>query len=196
MQENDTDLVRKAQQGDISAFEQLVFRHDKQVISIAARYASNAEDAKDIYQEVFMRVYRNIRRFRFRSDFATWVHRITVNVCLTHKARSKRARHISIDEKTGDDDNDSHGEIFLRADTEPPDEAAHTTQLKERLMAAVATLSPQQKLVFTLKVIEGYTVREIAGMMNCAEGTIKRYLFTATMRVRAQLTAYTGRTDR
>jgi RNA polymerase sigma-70 factor (ECF subfamily) len=185
MQENDTDLVRKAQQGDMSAFEQLVFRHDKQVIGIAARYASNAEDAKDIYQEVFIRVYRNIRRFRFKSDFATWVHRITVNVCLTHKARSKRRMHISIDERQEDEDGESHGRMELRADTEPPDEAAHNARVAEEIMAAVGTLSPQQRLVFTMKYLEGYTLKEIAHMMNCAEGTIKRYLFTATARVRA-----------
>ena len=187
MQEHDTDLIKRAQQGDMSAFEQLVFRHDKQVIGIAARYTTNAEDAKDIYQEVFIRVYRNIRRFRFKSDFATWVHRITVNVCLTHKARAKRGLHISIDEKTGDDDNDAPGGMTLRADTPPPDEAAHTSQVADEIMSAVAALSPQQKLVFTLKYLEGYTLREIAGMMHCAEGTIKRYLFTATARVRARL---------
>jgi RNA polymerase sigma-70 factor (ECF subfamily) len=187
MQEHDTDLIKRAQQGDMSAFEQLVFRHDKQVIGIAARYTTNAEDAKDIYQEVFIRVYRNIRRFRFKSDFATWVHRITVNVCLTHKARARRGWHISIDGNEGDDDNDAHGAIVLRADTTAPDDAAHSAHMTDQIMTAVAMLSPQQKLVFTLKYLEGYTLKEIAGMMHCAEGTIKRYLFTATARVRAQL---------
>jgi RNA polymerase sigma-70 factor (ECF subfamily) len=187
MQENDTDLVRQAQQGDISAFERLVFRHDKQVLGIAARYVVNAEDAKDIYQEVFIRVYRNIRRFRFKSDFATWVHRITVNVCLTHKARSKRGIHVSIDEQRSDEDGDPHGGVELRADTEPPDEAAHNARMADDIMAAVGTLSPRQKMVFTMKYLEGYTLKEIAHMMNCAEGTIKRYLFTATARVRAHM---------
>ena len=77
---------RKAQQGDILAFEQLVYRHDKKVLSIAARYVTSADDAKDIYQEVFLRVYRGLKKFRFKSEFSTWVHRITVNVCLTHRS--------------------------------------------------------------------------------------------------------------
>ena len=97
---DDVDLVRKAQQGDILAFEQLVYRHDKKVLSIAARYVTSADDAKDIYQEVFLRVYRGLKKFRFKSEFSTWVHRITVNVCLTHRSRHRRTMQtFSIDDR-------------------------------------------------------------------------------------------------
>ncbi len=87
---SDTELIRSAQKGDMDAFEQLGYRHDKEVFSIAARYVNRAEDAKDIYQEVFLRVYRGLQKFRFQSEFSTWLYRITTNVCLTHRNHRKK----------------------------------------------------------------------------------------------------------
>ena len=182
----DTELVRKAQQGDMLAFEQLVFRHDKNVLSIAARYVTSADDAKDIYQEVFLRVYRGLKRFRFRSEFSTWVHRITVNVCLTHRSRRRRTtmQTLLLDDR-GEEDGETHGEI--RDPAGGPDEQAVDADISSSIERALQSLSPKQKLVFTLRHLGGYKLSEIALMMNCMEGTVKRYLFTATRRMRDQL---------
>jgi RNA polymerase sigma-70 factor (ECF subfamily) len=182
---DDVELVRKAQQGDILAFEQLVFRHDRKVLSIAARYVTSAEDAKDIYQEVFLRVYRGLKRFRFKSEFSTWVHRITVNVCLTHRSRRRRTMEtLSLDDRN-EDDAEGHGE--LRDPAGGPDLQAVNAEISSSIEKALGRLSPKQKLVFTLRHFEGYKLNEIAVMMNCVEGTVKRYLFTATRRMRDQL---------
>ena len=182
----DADLVRKAQQGDILAFEQLVFRHDKKVLSIVARYVTSADDAKDIYQEVFLRVYRGLKRFRFKSEFSTWVHRITVNVCLTHRSRRRRTMQslLLLDDRN-EEDAEAHGEI--RDPAGGPDHQAVTADISSSIEKALGSLSPKQKLVFTLRHFEGYKMNEIAVMMNCMEGTVKRYLFTATRRMRDQL---------
>ncbi len=72
MAPDDAELIRRAQQGALDAFEQLVFRHDKKVLGIAARFVTSSEDAKDIYQEVFYRAYKGLKNFRFQSEFATW----------------------------------------------------------------------------------------------------------------------------
>lgn len=183
---DDTELVRKAQQGDMLAFEQLVFRHDKNVLSIAARYVTSADDAKDIYQEVFLRVYRGLKRFRFRSEFSTWVHRITVNVCLTHRSRRRRTtmQTLLLDDR-GEEDGETHGEI--RDPAGGPDEQAVDADISSSIERALQSLSPKQKLVFTLRHFGGYKLNEIALMMDCMEGTVKRYLFTATRRMRDQL---------
>jgi RNA polymerase sigma factor (sigma-70 family) len=95
------DLIQRAKRGDMGAFEQLVYRYDKQVLSIAARYVQSSEDAKDIYQEVFMRVHRSLSRFQLRSRFSTWLFRITTNVCLSHRSRRKRHMHTSLDTGSG-----------------------------------------------------------------------------------------------
>jgi RNA polymerase sigma-70 factor, ECF subfamily len=181
----EAELVRKAQQGDILAFEQLVFLHDRKFLSIAARYVTTADDAKDIYQEVFLRVYRGLKKFRFKSEFSTWVHRITVNVCLTHRSRSRRTMQtLSLDDR-GDEDSEAHGDI--RDPAVGPDVQAVSADISSNIEKALGSLSPKQKLVFTLRHFEGYKLNEIAVMMNCMEGTVKRYLFTATRRMRDQL---------
>ena len=182
---DDVELVTRAQEGDMLAFEQLVFRHDRKVLAIAARYVTSAEDAKDIYQEVFIRVYRNLKKFRFRSEFATWLHRITVNVCLTHRSRGRRTLQTLLADARGEDDAEPHGEIPDPA--QGPDAVAAGADIAARIEQALGTLSPKQRMVFTLRHYEGYKLSEIAGMMNCMEGTVKRYLFTATRRMREQL---------
>jgi len=182
---DDVELVTRAQEGDMLAFEQLVFRHDRKVLAIAARYVTSAEDAKDIYQEVFIRVYRNLKKFRFRSEFATWLHRITVNVCLTHRSRGRRTLQTLLADARGEDDAEPHGEIPDPA--QGPDAVAAGADIAARIEQALGTLSPKQRMVFTLRHYEGYKLSEIAGMMDCMEGTVKRYLFTATRRMREQL---------
>jgi RNA polymerase sigma-70 factor (ECF subfamily) len=184
MAPNDTELIQKAQHGDAAAFEQLVYRHDKQVLSIVARFVNCAEDAKDIYQEVFMRVYRGLPKFKLRSEFSTWLYRITTNVCITHRARRKRHSYVSLDDDLEGDDVEPHHQLSDGVET---DRLTLNTEISIRVEEALKVLSPHQKLVFTLKHYEGYKLKEIAGMMSCSEGTVKKHLFVATQRMREQL---------
>jgi RNA polymerase sigma-70 factor (ECF subfamily) len=181
----DLDLIQRAKVGDMGAFEQLVFRYDKQVLTIAARYVQSSEDAKDIYQEVFLRVFRALPRFQMRSQFSTWLFRITTNVCLSHRTKRKRHFHSSLNQ----DPDDDHGNPLADSIR---DESAHVDQAESTDTAihvsnAVEALSPKQKIVFTMKYYDGYKIREIAEMTGLNEGTIKRYLFAATRKVRNSL---------
>jgi RNA polymerase sigma-70 factor (ECF subfamily) len=181
----DEDLIRRARAGDRAAFELLVHRHDRHVLLIAARYAGTVEDAEDIYQEVFLRVWRALPDFRFQSEFRTWVHRITVNVCLSF--RSRRALPPPRTVSTEGDEEDP-GEI---PDTEElPDTRAITADLSRSVQRAMECLSPKQRIAFSLRHHEGYKIKEIAALMNCREGTVKRYLFAATRRLRRELQDY------
>lgn len=183
----DSELIIRAREGDIGAFEQLVYKHDKQVLAIAARFTSSAEDAKDIYQEVFLRVYRGLRRFQFKSEFSTWLHRITTNVCLTHHSRQKHKTHVSLDEASDSESDEGHSSLPAADADSLPDQQAMDADMAMRVREALEVLSPKQRMVFTLRHYEGYKLKEIAVMMNCMEGTVKRYLFTATSRMREQL---------
>lgn len=186
MEVDDNQLILRAQQGDVMAFEQLVFRHDRKVLSLAAQYVTSAEDAKDIYQEVFIRVFRGLKKFQFRSEFATWLHRITVNVCLTHRSRQKhKERHVSLHEDA--DGDDPHGVLQLQSEDSPADQQVQDSEISDRVQLALDTLSPKQRMVFTLRHYEGQKLKEIAEMMNCTEGTVKRYLFSATRKMRNEL---------
>jgi RNA polymerase sigma-70 factor (ECF subfamily) len=187
MQLNDTDLIIQAQNGNQNAFEELVYRYDRSVLSIALKYSNNEDDAKDLYQEVFIRVYRSIKGFRFQSEFSTWLFRITTNVCLTYKSKSKEHLKVSIDKDYDEEENEIGETKELVYDGLSPEEISSGADLREIVNAAVESLSPKQKMTFVLKHYEGYKIREIAEMLNCKEGTVKKYLFDATKNLRKKL---------
>jgi len=181
----ETDLIRKAQSGDMGAFTELVQRHDSAVFALAARYVQSAEDAKDIYQEVMIKVFRGLAGFQFRSEFSTWLHRITVNTCLSHNSRSKTALHVTL-EPFREQGEHSHSQD-LRFAGDGPDAAAVNADIAEQVQRALRLLSPKQRMVFTLRHYEGHSLSEIAQALRCTEGTVKRYLFVATRRLRDHL---------
>lgn len=186
---SDMELVLKAQDGNISAFEELVYRYDKQVLSIAMKYTGNNDDAMDIYQEVFIRIFRSIKKFRFRSEFSTWIFRITTNACLSYKARENKRIKISLSHN--DDDEQDSFIMNLKADEKDhPDKAALNSEAGKNIEYAVQKLPPKQKLCFTLKMLEGYKIKEIAVMLDCKEGTVKKYVFDAIRKVRSSLKEY------
>lgn len=183
----DFQLIKRAQQGDQLAFEQLVYRYDRQVINIAMSFRNSEDDAKDIYQEVFIRVFRGLKKFRFKSEFSTWLFRITTNVCITYKTKKSRNTHQSLNEQVSMDEDEVRTKAdFIEADSSVQDE----TEMNENqyyINKALEKLPAQQKMAFTLKYFDGYKIKEIADMMQCAEGTVKRYLFNASGKMREQL---------
>lgn len=187
MAPDETELIQRAQQGDFSSFEQLVFRYDKEVLTIAARFVRNSDDAKDIYQEVFLRVYQGLHRFRMQSEFATWLYRITTNVCLTHRSRRKKQAHVSLDDEQDESEGEPHPRSVAVSEDPLPDQQAMAENISTHIRRAMELLSPQQKMVFTLKHYQGLKLREIADAMQCTEGTVKKHLFTATQRMRDRL---------
>jgi len=184
---NETELIMQAQRGNMNAFEQLVQLHDKRVLTIAAGYVHSADDAKDIYQEVFLRVYKGLPKFQYKSEFSTWIYRITTNVCLSHRSRRKRNLQTSLDQNVDDEDGQPHALKDTLSDTSTADQQTYDTEIALRVEQTLKTLSPRQRMVFTMKHYEGYKLKEIAEMMKCSEGTVKKYLFEATARLRKQL---------
>ena len=186
MQE-DIQLIKQAQKGDQLAFEQLVYRYDRQVLNIAMSFRNNEDDAQDIYQEVFLRVFRGLKNFQLKSEFSTWLFRITTNVCISYKTQKERNRHQSLNEQIGNDEDDirTRGD-FIESDASVEKE----TELNENqqyISEALEKIPAQQKLAFTLKYFDGYKIKEIAEMMHCTEGTVKRYLFNASGKMKEQL---------
>ncbi len=180
---SDTDLINKAQNGDESAFNELVCRYDRNVLSLALKYVNDKDDAKDIYQEVFLRVFRGLKKFQFKSEFSTWLYRITTNVCLTFIKSGKKQEMMRID---NDMDNDSIN-IIGSDEGSSPEEFLMRNEIKNNVNEALEKLSPKQKMIFILKHFEGYKIREISQMLNSSEGTIKKYLFEANHKLREQL---------
>jgi RNA polymerase sigma-70 factor (ECF subfamily) len=182
---SDNELIIQANNGNHSAFEELIYRYDKSVLSIALNYVHDNDDAKDIYQEVFIRVYRSLKKFEMSSEFSTWLFRIATNVCLTYKSRSKKHLQLSINEEFEEDEHKKSYELI--SDNRDPGELATNTELGSLISDAVDSLSDKQRITFTLKHYEGYKIREIAEMLNCREGTVKKYLFDAIRNLRKNL---------
>jgi len=184
---SDKDLILKAVENDQFAFEELVYRYDRTVLSIALRYSKDEDEAKDIYQEVFIRVFKGLKKFQFQSEFSTWLFRITTNVCLTYVSRKKDHTKLSEFDIDETDNINSMNRDELIYDGISPEEEAAGNDVGEIVNAAVETLSPKQKMTFVLKHYEGYKIREISEMLGCKEGTVKKYLFDAVKNLRKKL---------
>ena len=184
---SDTELINKAQNGDESAFNELICRYDRNVLSIALKYVNDKDDAKDIYQEVFLRVFKSLKKFEFRSEFSTWLYRITVNVALTYRTKKSKYSYASLDEEQTDTDGETRFAYEAIEDNSASDDRVIGSDISAGIKEAIEKLSPQQKMVFSLKHFEEYKIKEIAEMMNISEGTVKNYLFNATIKMREYL---------
>lgn len=185
MAPEESQLIKNAQSGDIRAFEELVYKYDSKVLSLALRYTGNEDDAKDLYQEVFIRVFKGIKNFQFNSEFSTWLFRVTMNVCFSFKSRDKSKYNVPI--AAGEDDDENIRSLDIIDSEHSPEVLTTSSDLGHIIKNAVNTLSPKQKMTFTLKHYEGFKIREIADMMNCNEGTVKKYLFDAVRNLRKKL---------
>ncbi len=182
MDRNEELLILKAQQGNLHAFGQLVQLHDDKVMAMILNMIQDTEDARDLYQDVFLKVFKSIDKFRFQSEFFTWVCRIAINCCIDF--RRKRRSHIqdSLDEESWT--------IVHRSDEKDPEQRYLNDELNEQIQKGIAALSPRQRAVFTLKHDHGYKLNQIADIMQCSEGTVKSYLFRATHKLRDSLRLY------
>jgi RNA polymerase sigma-70 factor (ECF subfamily) len=156
------------------------------VLSIAARYVNNAEDAKDIYQEVFIRVFRGLRNFKMNSEFTTWLFRITTNVCLTF-CKKNRYTSSNFSDFAGNEHDDPDLKIDSGNMTSGGVQHMVNREISDRVSNALEKLSPQQKMIFMMKHYEGYKLMEIAKFLKCTEGTVKKQLFIAIRRLRIEL---------
>ena len=169
----------------MNSFEELVYRYDRYVLNIAHSFRNSDDDAKDIYQEVFMRVYRGLNNFQFKSEFSTWLFRITTNVCISFQRKKKT--HDSLNAEVPFDDENTRTLEDIIPDGDSADEVAIGGDVSKYINLALNELPPQQKIVFTLKYFEEYKIREIAVMLQCSEGAVKKYLSTATHKMRNRL---------
>jgi RNA polymerase sigma-70 factor (ECF subfamily) len=182
--QSDKELIIEARKGNDMAFSDLVRRYDRQVFQVALKYFKNEDDAKDVYQDVFIRVYKNLNKFEFKSEFSTWIFRITTNVCLTYKVKAGKRKTESL---SRGDEEDAPAQELASSQYVEPENKMIDKDTKQMIQDAVDRLPPRQKLVFTLKHDQSYKIKEIAEMMQCSEGTVKKYLFLAVDKLKVQL---------
>jgi RNA polymerase sigma-70 factor (ECF subfamily) len=182
----DEELVARAQKGDRPAFEELMERHKQKAYRIAFDFARDREEAKDLSQDAFLKAYTNIRNFDGRSGFYTWFYRILVNVCLDYKRRRKRTVAEEFNEGVESQVERSHP----AAHSTSPDQEVLAGQISRKIGAALNALPPKQRMAFVLRNNQGLSIREIAEMMQTAEGTVKVHLHRAVTALRQNLAEF------
>ena len=182
----DEELVALARRGDRRAFEELVDRHKQSAYHIAFDFARDREDAKDLSQDAFLKAFTHLKNFDGRSSFYTWFYRILVNLCLDYKRRQKRAPADSFDETVENDMDPSHRPERPRS----PDQQVWARQFSLRVGQALDDLPPRQRTAFVLKNHQGLSIKEIAELMETAEGTVKVHLHRAVTALRERLAEF------
>jgi RNA polymerase sigma-70 factor (ECF subfamily) len=179
---NERAVVESAQQGDTEAFRMLFEQNRQRIFSLAYQYTKNAEDAEDILQETFIKTYNFLDKYQTENDanFSSWIYRIGINCSIDYLRRKKRTRHDFSDwdkvEKTYSDDNHSN-----------PEQSARLEELRERISVLVEMLSPRQRMVFILKHYQQLSIKEIAELLDCSEGSVKKQLFRAISSIKNPL---------
>ncbi|MBN2468871.1 MAG: sigma-70 family RNA polymerase sigma factor [Deltaproteobacteria bacterium] len=185
MVQKDEALVARAQKHDQQAIEELINRYQDRAYAIAYHMCSgDSEEAQDMTQEAFLKMFGSIGKFRGTSSFYTWFYRIVVNTCLDERRRRRRKERIFSFRRPDRGNDDPAKDVFeeepdRRGDANPLD-VLSGEELGREIRKAVQSLPEKQRTAFQLKVFHGLSIREIALVMNLAEGTIKNHLFRAT----------------
>jgi RNA polymerase sigma-70 factor (ECF subfamily) len=184
-------LVAQAQTGDRGAFEELVRRFDRDVLRLALNLMKRPEDARDVYQEAFLKVYRNLHRFRFECSFYTWLYRIVTNVCLDHLRRRQARPEDQAPELNTGHHEEGITDFFERQrehrPSQDPERSLFGKEIKARLALAMERLSPRERIVFEMKHYQGLKLRAIGDALGTTEETVKNSLFRATRKLRSEL---------
>ncbi|MBI1896477.1 MAG: RNA polymerase sigma factor [Acidobacteria bacterium] len=180
-------LIRAAQKGDQSAFERLVQTYDQPVLRLALNLLRSPEDASDVYQEAFLRVYRNLHAFRFDCSFHTWLYRIVSNLCVDHLRRRRVRREDPAVIVTSEGPMDRLGSVPEERAGIDPERWLLSRQLGDRIRDMLEALTPRERMVFELRHYQGMRLRAIGEVLGTSEEAAKNCLFRATQKMRAGL---------
>ena len=181
-------LVQAAKQGDVSAFEQLVKRYDRNIFRIAQHITQNREDAEDVVQDAFLKAYENLEQFQGNSKFYTWLVRIAVNESLMKLRRRKTSKTVSMDEDVETEEGSMPREF---ADWSPnPEQQYGQSELGDILRKTIQGLPTSFRTVFVLRDVEGLSTEETAEMLSLSIPAVKSRLLRARLQLRERLNRY------
>jgi len=180
----DDALVGWSQQGDVEAFEQLVFRHRDKIYARAMLMMRNEEEALDLSQEAWVKGWQRLHQFQGDSSFATWMTRIVINLCLDQIRRQKKARSESIEQL---EEEGGGVERQLPMETVNPTEGLEKSELRRRIDDAMSKLTEAHRVVLVLHEFEGLQYKEIADRVGISIGTVMSRLFYARRRLASLL---------
>jgi RNA polymerase sigma-70 factor (ECF subfamily) len=169
--EQERDLIKRCQNGNSQAMEQIVRQYQNQVYNIAYGILGNPEDAQDIAQDAFLSVWEKIGQFRFKSRFSTWLYRIVTNLCINERNRQRRRQTSPMEM------NDS--QAWTPVDSVTPEKEVLLAEQQELLQAALAQLKEDYRNILILREMENLSYDELAEVLNCSVGRVKSRLHEA-----------------
>jgi RNA polymerase sigma-70 factor (ECF subfamily) len=184
MPQTDAATVALARGGDSEAFRALVERHSRAVFRLAHRMTGNAHDAEDVVQETFLRAYRQLGRFESRANFSTWLHRIAVN-CSIDLIRSRP--HKEAPHEAADLEHYGAGSEATEPTQASPERLMLSTEVQERITAAMASLSRMERAAFVLRHFEGHSIDDISRALGLKTNATKHSIFRAVRKMRTAL---------
>ncbi len=174
----DEALIEQFKKGDLSAFDELMSKYSRKIRYLAYRMTNNYEDAEDITQEVFVRVFKALPTWKPKASFYTWLRTIALNLCIDHHRTRIRRQTQPLESKDG-------FVMNIPADSSnDPLRSTEAGELRRRILLATEKLSPRQRKAFMLVSYGGLSLKEAAEIMGCAVGTIKAHLNRATTKMR------------
>ena len=183
---DEKELVERFQNGEKDVFNELVIKYQGKIYNLVYKYVSNSETARDLSQEIFIKAFRALPRFKRQSAFYSWLYRIAINLCIDFIRQQKRGQTLSFEDLTtgGNDE-----VMFNDVSPLPPDQV-EAKELGHIIGKAVEQLPPKQQRVFNLRYHHGLQLKEIATQLDRSEGTIKAHLHHAHKRLQTLLIPY------
>ena len=185
---DEKELVRRAQKGDLEAYDQLVQRYQERIYATVYHMTSNHEDANDLAQEAFIKAFQALNSFKGGSTFYTWIYRIAVNKTLNFLKQRKNRFHMSLNDL--DFNTENNPDLVALISDKTPRRAAGLKELQGKLNEALLKLSEHHRLVMVLHDVQGQSHEEIAEIMNCNIGTVRSRLFYARQQMQGWLADY------
>ncbi len=182
---DEQELVIRFQNGDIGAFNTLVLKYQNRIAKLIYRHINDAETTKDLCQEVFLKAFKALPKFKRESAFYSWLYRIAMNCCIDFLRQQSRRKTVAFEELTGGTE-----ELMLISKYPSPSHLIEMEELGDIISKAVNQLPPKQQRVFRLRYDQKLQIKEIAVLINRSEGTVKTHLHHAHRRLRELLRPY------
>ena len=181
MRASDEDLMRRCREGDMSAFELIVLRYKDAIFNFIYHFVADYHRAQDISQETFLRVLRNVDRYKSRNSFKTWLYKIAVNLCKNELRDRSRHRTLSLDDPAMDIESLS-GDHYIT-----PDRAYEREELRRLVKDAVGSLPEDQRMAIIMREYQDLSYEEIASALNCSLGAVKSKIYRARQNIKKML---------
>lgn len=184
----DEVLVKRAQGGDLGAYDELVRRYQERIYSTLYHMTANHEDANDLAQEAFIKAFRALKSFKGDASFFTWLYRIAVNKTINFLKQRKQRANLSLNDLDFNAEHDP--DLVALISDKTPRREINLVELQERLNAAMRKLSEEHRLVVTLHDVQGLPHEQISKIMDCNVGTVRSRLFYARQQLQAHLSDF------